>query len=162
MKMRFALLFLLLSVTASGLKAQNVAVGIHGGFAALVNKSTAFGVPVGVNAEWAFDADHSFAALAHYQIGPRAGDPDFFYVSPEYKYHVSGETLNGFYIGAYVGFGGGGGSGYISLGGLTGYSVTVGKNFNLDAGVQLGYGNFANFRTHVFHALPTFAARYMF
>ena len=155
------LTFLLLLICVPGLKAQNVAVGIHTGFGSYIN-NTSIGIPVGINAEWAYDTKHSFNGRGHYNIGIQSGDVDFFYISPEYKYHVVGESLDGFYVGAYMGFGGGSGSGYISIGAVTGYSFFVGEKFNLEANVEVGYGNFTNFRTHILHIVPTFGARYTF
>jgi hypothetical protein len=155
------LIAILLTCLLPGARAQTVAVGIHTGFASYIN-NTSIGIPVGVNAEWAFNTDHSFAAKAHYNIGIRAGDADFFYISPEYKYHVVGESLDGFYVGGYLGFGGGGGTGYVSIGALTGYSLPVGERFNLEANVEIGYGNFTNLNVHVLHLVPSFGARYSF
>ena len=160
---KYALLLVVLFVCLSGRTvAQNVAVGLHTGVSVLQNKNTAIGIPVGINAEWAYNSDHSFAAIAHYHIGVRAQDPGFFYISPEYKYHITGDSLEGFYVGAYMGFGGGNGSGYISLGAVTGYAVNFGERINLDASLQLGYGNFSNLRTHLLHVMPTLGVRYVF
>jgi len=119
-------------------------------------------VPVGINAEWAYDARHSFAGRAHYNIGVGLGSVGQFYISPEYKYHVIGESLNGFYVGAYMGFGGGSGSGYLSVGAVTGYSVAIKRKFNFEANVQAGYGLFTNNNTHVAHVVPTLGIRYTF
>jgi hypothetical protein len=154
-----AMLALLLA--AGSTCAQNVAVGIHSGFAAYIG-NTSLGVPAGFNAEWAYDADHSFSGRAHYSIGPRPQDAGFFFISPEYKYHITGESMQGFYIGGYVGFGGGNGSGYFSAGAVTGYSFKVGERFNLEAHIQAGYGNFTKSGVHVAHIVPTFGARYTF
>lgn len=141
---------------------QNIAVGIHAGWAAHFGNSTIMGIPVGFNAEWAYNAKHSIGGKAHFSIGPRRQDPHIYYASPEYKYYITGETLDGLYTGAYLGIGGGGGSAYLSAGGLAGYAFTMGEKFNLDTQVQFGYGYFANGRQSAFHVLPSLGIRYMF
>lgn len=160
---QFIFSFLAATVLLSGpaLQAQNVAVGIQAGFGAYVN-NTSLGIPVGANAEWAYNADHSFSARAQYSIGARSQDIGFFYISPEYKYHLIGESLDGFYVGGYLGFGGGNGSGYFSVGAVTGYTFPVGERFNLEANLQVGFGHFTNFSVNVAHIVPTFGARYTF
>lgn len=142
--------------------AQNVAVGLHAGFAAYINGNTSMGVPVGLHAEWAYDARHAFSGTAHYSIGVQSHYADFFYVSTAYKYHLVGESLDGFYLGGYLGFGGGSGSGYLSVGGVTGWSKPIGERFNFEANVEMGYGIFNRANTHVFHLVPTVGFRYTF
>ena len=151
-------------VTAFGsARAQNVAAGIHTGFSMAVQKGNAFlGVPVGLNAEWAYDTKHSFSGKAQFNIGVGNDGVNYFYIAPEYKYHITGESLDGFYIGAYMGFGGGSGTGYISIGALSGFSLPIGKSFNLESHVQIGYGNFTAASVSVFHIVPTIGGRWAF
>ncbi len=149
--------FFILFFTA---KSQNIAIGIHVGWAGHIGNNVIMGIPVGFNAEWAYDGKQSIGGRGHFSIGPRAQDPHIYYASPEYKYYLTGETLNGFFTGAYLGLGGGGGSGYVSLGGLLGYSVILGKKLNLESQMQLGYGNFLEIKRSVFHVIPTVGFRY--
>ena len=142
-------------------RSQNVAIGIHTGVAAYI-PGASLNVPVGVNAEWAYNSKHSFAGRGHYNIRAGSGNVGLFYISPEYKYHITGESLDGFYVGAYMGFGGGSGAGYLSVGGVTGYSLPIGEKFNFEANIEAGYGLFTNSNTHVFHLVPTVGIRYTF
>lgn len=142
------------------MKSQNLAVGIHAGFSGFIGENIVIGIPVGINAEWAYNAKHSIGGRGHFGIGPRAQDPHIYYASPEYKYYLTGETLKGLYTGSYLGLGGGGGSTYVSIGGLLGYSSSLGKKLNLEGQVQFGYGNFLEFKTSVFHVMPTIGFRY--
>lgn len=161
MKRYFLLLFIFFATTGN-IRAQNVSIGLHSGVALYAGNGNSIGIPAGLNAEWAYNAVHSFSGRAHYNIGVGNGGINFFYISPEYKYHLTGEALSGFYLGGYIGFGGGGGSGYFSLGGITGYSYHLGKNLNLETNIQLGWGNFTNLRVNVLHFVPTVGLRYGF
>lgn len=160
--MKKLIIWAVLICSVTSLKAQNVAVGIHSGFSVYLNSGSYLGVPVGVNAEWAFDSKHSFNGKAQFNFGVGDNSISHFYIAPEYKYHVVGESLDGFYIGSFLGFGGGSGTGYIAIGAVTGYSFFVGDKINLEANIQVGYGNFATFNTHVLHLIPSFGARWTF
>ncbi|MEZ5007118.1 MAG: DUF3575 domain-containing protein [Chitinophagales bacterium] len=140
---------------------QNIAIGVHSGLATYMGGNANLSIPVGVNAEWAFNAVHSIGGRTDFNIGIRSQDVDLYYVSPEYKYYLIGETLDGFYVGGFLGFGGTTQSAYFSLGGLTGYSYVFAKNFNLEGNLQLGYGNFPGLSRHVFHLVPTIGVRYL-
>ncbi|MEZ5001490.1 MAG: DUF3575 domain-containing protein [Chitinophagales bacterium] len=141
---------------------QNIAVGIHSGWSTYIGSNTNLSVPVGVNVEWAFNAVHSIAGRTDFNIGIRKQDVSVYYVSPEYKYYLIGETLNGFYVGGFLGFGGTTQSAYFSLGGITGYAYEFADKFNLEGNLQLGYGNFPGINQHVLHLVPTIGIRYMF
>jgi hypothetical protein len=157
---KFVIITLSLFIFAYTAKSQNLAIGLHTGFAGHIGNGIIIGIPVGFNAEWAYNAKHSIGGRAHFSIGPRAQDPHIYYASPEYKYYLIGETLNGLFTGTYIGLGGGGGSAYVSLGGLLGYSAQIGKKLNLEGQIQFGYGNFLEIKKSVFHALPTIGIRY--
>ncbi|MCP4122905.1 MAG: DUF3575 domain-containing protein [Bacteroidetes bacterium] len=158
-------LVLLLSVlsllTFKDVQSQNIALGMHVGFAASV-PNVSLNIPVGINAEWAYDSRHSFAGRAHYSIRAGSGNIGLFYISPEYKFHITGESLDGFYVGSYMGFGGGSGAGYLSVGAVTGYSLVFKDNWSFEANLQAGYGLFTNMNRSVFHILPTVGIRYAF
>lgn len=139
---------------------QNIAIGIHTGWATHISSSTVLGIPVGINAEWAYNGKHGIAGRANFNIGPRKEDINLYYVSPEYKYYITGEVLDGFYTGGFTGFGGGEGTAYISFGGLLGYSYSIIEKLNLEANLQLGYGNFLENKVSVLHIMPTIGFRY--
>ena len=72
------------------------------------------------------------------------------------------KSLRALCRGTSSGFGGGSGSGYISVGAITGYSLAISTQFNFEANIEIGYGNFTNRDTHVLHLVPTVGFRYAF
>ncbi len=148
---------------SNSVSAQNVAIGIHAGFSLqkdLTSSNLIYGLPVGVNVEWAFNAKHSFGARLHYNQNWKGHDKNLYYGSGEYKYYPIGETLDGFYTGGYLGFGGASNSGYVSIGTLAGYSFYVAEMINLEANIQVGYGNYTGINLHVLHLTPSIGVRF--
>lgn len=145
--------------------AQNVAVGGATGITILASKNTNLSLPITSTVEWGFKDNMSLAGDIGGEIGLGKGNGGFFYFSPEYRYHTN-QVFDGFYVGGFLGVGGGGFGNYVGVGATLGYQLMVMENFNIDIHGQAGFGSggakFGGGRTNGFHLRPTVGLRYVF